>query len=232
MTQRQPQPIHTTLFYQDHLFFWVMWFNFSFICSSKRATWSREWDTGLIVAGGWLIEEPESWWNFQQALFQYLQSNCSFPQPCQSRSSRKYHCYLAQVVLVFSCFYLEPSKQSAKNFCCSQILQIALSNMWGPRHILIFWHNSERLCTGSKCVVSLVQLWETIAFVFFFLYFIGYPWEFVFPRPYLPGWDMVRYHFLIKVLPCPDLVINIVENLTYTPEGAFDDMKMPFHFYG
>lgn len=33
---------------------------------------------------------------------------------------------------------------------------------------------------------------------------------------------MVRYYFLIKVLPCPDLVINIVENLTYIPRGALD----------
>lgn len=85
----------------------------------------------------------------------------------------------------------------------------------------------------SVCIlVSLVELWETIAFVSFFLYFVGYPWEFVFPRPHLPGWDMVSYYFLIKVLPCPDLVINIVENLTYTPEGAFNGMKMLFHFYG
>ena len=33
---------------------------------------------------------------------------------------------------------------------------------------------------------------------------------------------MVRYYSLIEVLPCPDLIINIVENLAYTPRSAFD----------
>ena len=70
--------------------------------------------------------------------------------------------------------------------------------------------------------INLVELEETIAFILLFLDFISYPWELIFSHPHLPGWDMDRYYSLIDVLPCPDLVINVVENLAYTPRGTFD----------
>lgn len=43
-----------------------------------------------------------------------------------------------------------------------------------------------------------------------------------FALSHLSGRDMVRYHFLIKVLPCPEWIINIIENLAYTAGSAFD----------
>ena len=70
--------------------------------------------------------------------------------------------------------------------------------------------------------VDLVEFQKTITFVLFFLYFVGYPWELIFPLSHLSGWDVVRYFSLIKVLSCPDLIMNIVENLAYTPGSAFN----------